>query len=92
MNKQEAITALVELLATFADNRQSEEQGVRTDESKPVMLSIDECVNEVAGITKHAVRVLVKRGELPCVRVGERGGKILINRADLLRYFCNKNG
>jgi excisionase family DNA binding protein len=90
MNKQDAVRALVELLATLADSKSAEAQSAPVTEIKPVMLTIDECVAEVAGVTKHAVRTLVKRGEIPCVRVGERNGKILVNRADLLSYFNNK--
>ena len=55
---------------------------------KPHMLTIKECVAEIDGLSEHTVRMLVAQGKLPSIRSGAgKRGKILVNKADLLKFF-----
>lgn len=60
------------------------------EESKPVeMLTIKECTDVVQGLSEHTVRKLVAQNKVKHIRTGEgKRGKILVNKADLVRYFA----
>lgn len=63
------------------------------NESKPEkvkMLTIKECTELIEGLSEHTVRKLVAQNKLKYIRTGEGvRGKILINKADLMKYFQN---
>jgi len=52
------------------------------------MLTVQECSQAVKGLSVHTVRQLIAQGKIPSIRTGQgKGGKILVSRAALLRYF-----
>ena len=55
---------------------------------KPQLLTIKECTKEISGLSEHTIRMLIAQNKLPHIRsgVGKRG-KILVNKADLLKFF-----
>ena len=58
---------------------------------KVEMLTIKECPNVIQGLTEHTVRQLVKQGKVKFIRTGAgKKGKILVNKADLVKYFQGK--
>ncbi len=55
---------------------------------KREMLTINECLNIVKGLSAHTLRLIIARGEIPSFRTGEgKTGKILVPKAALLEYF-----
>lgn len=54
------------------------------------MLTINECLDTIKGLTSHTLRLIIARGEIPSFRTGEgKTGKILVPKAALLNYFDN---
>lgn len=55
---------------------------------KPQLLTIKECAAEISGLSEHTMRILVVQNKIPHIRsgIGKRG-KILVNKADLYKYF-----
>ena len=52
------------------------------------MLTVQECSQAVKGLSVHTVRQLIAQGKIPSIRTGQgKGGKILVSRAALMRYF-----
>lgn len=84
--KEKIIDNIMSLLIQLTDE---ENVGVSHEESKPVeMLTIKECTDVVSGLSEHTVRQLVAQDKIKYVRTGEgKRGKILVNKADLMRYF-----
>lgn len=63
-------------------------------EPKPVeegpreMLTIQECVQTIKGLSAHSLRLLIAKGEIKSFRTGEgKTGKILVPKTSLLAYF-----
>ena len=55
---------------------------------KPQLLTIKECAAEISGLSEHTVRMLIAQGKLPHIINGAgKRGKILVNRADLFKFF-----
>ena len=58
---------------------------------KVELLTIKECLGVISGLSEHTVRQLVKQGKIKSIRTGEgKTGKILVNKADLVAYFCSE--
>lgn len=59
-------------------------------ETRWEMLTINECLDTIKGLTAHTLRLIIARGEIPSFRTGEgKTGKILVPKAALLNYFDN---
>lgn len=54
------------------------------NDNKVVLLTIKEASNLVIGLSQYHVRMLVRSGQLPCVKAGR---KYFINKDILLRYL-----
>ena len=55
------------------------------------MISVKECVELIKGLSIHTVRQLITQEKIPSLRTGcGKGGKILVNKAEFLRYFGRK--
>ena len=52
------------------------------------LLTINECLGAVKGLSAHTLRILLAKGAIPSIRT-EKGktGKILVPKAALLDYF-----
>ena len=85
--KDRIVNEIMTLLIKLADNGETENE--QSDDSPTEMLTINECVQTIHGVTPHTIRTLVSQGLVKSVRVGEEGkrGKILVNKADLKAYF-----
>jgi len=83
--KNELIAQLVNILSELIETNDSD---TTVSPSAVEMLTIRECTEAVKGLSEHTVRKLIKQGKLPYMRTGEgKGGKMLINKADLIAYF-----
>ena len=52
------------------------------------MLTLQECTEVIKGVSAHAIRVLIAKGEIQAFRTGENGrGRILVPKSSLLAYF-----
>ena len=52
------------------------------------MLTVKECVRVGQGLSEHTIRLLIRRGELPALRTGERkSGKLLVPHSALINYL-----
>lgn len=85
--KDRIVNEIMTLLIKLADNGETENE--QSDDSPTEMLTINECVQTIHGVTAYTIRTLVSEGFVRSVRVGEKGkrGKILVNKADLMAYF-----
>lgn len=85
--KRAVVIRVSEILEEFV----SEEPKIPDKPTVPEMLTIKECAKTIKGVTEHAVRRLVAKGEIPCIRVGDgKYGKILISKWDFIGYFQNE--
>ena len=86
MTETEKIINLLDNLkaALVADAPQKQDP---TEPIRVEMLTVKECAETVSGLSTYAIRKLVAQDKIPYVRVGERGGKILIPKAALLDYL-----
>ncbi len=85
--KRTVVVRVSEILEEFV----SEEPKLPDKPTVPEMLTIKECAKTIKGVTEHAVRRLVAKGEIPSVRVGDgKYGKILISKWDFVGYFQNE--
>lgn len=87
--KSEIITQITILLSKLIDAEEEKPSAYISIEDKPVeMLTIKECTELVKGLSERAIRLLVKEGKIPYIRVGQSNrGKILIKKSDMLNYF-----
>ena len=88
--KERLITEVVTLLQTRLNVMTAAPTAVLSPpKSDPVeMLTVQECSQAVKGLSVHTVRQLIAQGKIPSIRTGQgKGGKILVSRAALLRYF-----
>lgn len=52
------------------------------------MLTLQECTEVIKGVSAHAIRVLIAKGEIQALRVGESSrARILVPKDSLLAYF-----
>lgn len=52
------------------------------------LLTINECLDIVKGLSAHTLRILLAKGAIASIRTGEgKTGKILVPKAALLDYF-----
>ena len=55
------------------------------------LLTINECIQRVKGLSTYTLRKMVNRNEIPYIRAGEgKRGKILISLKDLIECFGGK--
>ena len=89
MTQQEKQKLLAEF-TVLLDNITIEKEVKPTEKfsEKPQLLTIKECAAEIDGLSEHTMRILVAQNKIPHIRsgIGKRG-KILINKADLYKYF-----
>ncbi len=89
--KNKIIDNIMELLIQLTDE---DEVSAPQTKDKPAntveMLTIKECTEAVHGLSEHTVRKLVAQGKVKYLRTGEgKRGKILVNKADLIRLMQN---
>lgn len=84
--KNKIIDNIMSLLIQLTNE---EDVAATNENSKFVeMLTIKECTAVVHGLSEHTVRQLVAQDKVKYIRTGEgKRGKILVNKADLLKYF-----
>lgn len=52
------------------------------------MLTIQECTEVIKGVSIHAIRVLIAKGKIQALRVGDsKRGRILVPKDSLIEYF-----
>ena len=56
-------------------------------DNKVRLLTISEAIELVDGLTKYQIRMMIKNGQLPCIKAGK---KIFINRDILIRFLNNE--
>ena len=90
--KESMLDQVLEIMTAIAYD-EPVERVPAPNESKPEkvkMLTIKECTKLIEGLSEHTVRKLVAQNKLKYIRTGEGvRGKILINKADLMKYFQN---
>ena len=90
--KESMLNQVLEIMTAIAYDEPVERVSAQS-ESKPEkvkMLTIKECTELIDGLSAHTVRKLVAQNKLKYIRTGEGvRGKILINKADLMKYFQN---
>ena len=56
------------------------------------MLTINECLDVIKGLSAHTLRIIIAKGDIPSFRTGEgKTGKILVPKSALLDYFDKIN-
>ena len=76
----EELNRLIQVLSDKIENEQKEPKQVH-------MLTVQEAASLIDGISQYQIRLLIKKGHLPCIHAG---GTIFINRELLYRYFTNQ--
>lgn len=80
------------LINEIAEDNPTASVTAEPDSDTVEMLTIKECTEVIHGLSEHTVRQLVAQGKIPYIRAGQGSrGKILINKADLIKYFSNKS-
>ncbi len=52
------------------------------------MLTLQECTEVINGVSAHAIRVLIAKGKIQALRVGDsKRGRILVPKDSLIEYF-----
>ena len=52
------------------------------------MLTLQECTEVIKGVSAHAIRVLIAKGKIQALRVGDsKRGRILVPKDSLIEYF-----
>ena len=88
--KQQIISQIVLLLEQLIETHSPEPASCPTPlAEEPVeMLTVKECAALVNGLSEHTVRQLVAQDKVAYVRAGSGvRGKILVNKASLLKYL-----
>lgn len=57
------------------------------NESKIILLTIKEASEFAVGLSQYHIRMLVRCGQLPCIKAGR---KYFINKDILIRYLNNE--
>lgn len=85
--KQELIKMVIDLLESYIKVEEPTTQV--SDDNAPIeLLTIQECTQEINGLSEYTVRQLVAQGKIKYIRTGEgKRGKILITKQSLLDYF-----
>lgn len=92
MTKNEILLQITVLLAQLIEPDEIPcEHAENSTSNAPVeMLTINECLAEIQGLTSHTLRQLCLQNKIPHVRAGEgKRGKILISKRALHAYFDN---
>lgn len=88
MRKSEILSQILMLINEIAEDNPASETTTEPHPDKVEMLTIKECTEVIHGLSEHTVRQLVAQGKIPYIRAGQGSrGKILINKADLIKYF-----
>lgn len=86
--KQKLLAQIAVLLDSIPIENEIKHSETPKTPDKPHLLTIKECTKEIDGLSEHTIRMLIAQGKLPHIRSGAgKRGKILVNRADLLRFF-----
>lgn len=92
MRKSEILSQILMLINEIAEDNPASETAAEPKPDTVEMLTIKECTEVIHGLSEHTVRQLVTQGKIPCIRAGQGSrGKILISKADLIKYFGNKS-
>lgn len=87
-SKEEIINKIMDLLMQLVNDTEVDNVEDITDDKPVQMLTVKECTEIVSGLSEHTVRKLIAHNKLKYIRTGEgKRGKILVNKADLLKYF-----
>lgn len=86
--KSYLISQLSLLLDKMVDDVPAEQKTSVSDNAPREMLTMNECLETVKGLTYHSLRVLIARGEIQSIRLGtSERGRILVPKNSLLAYF-----
>lgn len=85
VEKMEILSELSAILDTYIAPPKSRENPRMSDMA---MLTINECLQQIEGLSRHTLRELIEHGEIKAMRAGTSGnGKILVFKTSLLDYF-----
>ena len=88
MTQQKLLAQIAVLLDSIPIDNEPKPIELPKIADKPQLLTIKECAAEINGLSEHTVRMLIAQGKLPHIRTGAgKRGKILVNRADLFKFF-----
>lgn len=93
MTKKEKQKLLSQIAAIINDLPAEEEFRIPEPKKsdKVELLTIKECVQEVKGLSECTLRQLIAQNKISHIRTGAgKRGKILVNKASLLKYFVEQ--
>lgn len=90
MRKHEIISQILMLVNEIAEDDSAASISAEPKPNGVEMLTVKECTGVINGLTEYTVRQLTAQNKISYIRAGQGNrGKILINKADLIKYFNN---